>query len=61
MSYGFNWAPPCVIVDLAGPRRVIELCGRYGLKVPPVVEQAARNGVKLYTGGVSDYGRTFVG
>ncbi|MBF6568348.1 MAG: 3-hydroxyacyl-CoA dehydrogenase family protein [Candidatus Binataceae bacterium] len=61
MSYGFNWTPPCVIVDLLGARETIAMFGRYHLPVPPVVEQAAQNGVKLFTGGVLEYGRTFVG
>jgi 3-hydroxyacyl-CoA dehydrogenase len=61
MSFGFNWAPPCVIVDLIGPRETIAMLGHYRLPVPPVVEQAALKGVKLFTGGVLEYGRTFVG
>ncbi len=61
MSYGFNWAPPTVIIDLLGARKSIEMFERYKLLVPPVVQQAASNGGKLYTGGILDYGRTFVG
>ena len=61
MSYGFNWAPPTVIVDLIGAKNIIELFGRYNLTVPPVVEKAASNGGKLYQGGMLDYGRTLVG
>ena len=61
MSYGFNWAPPTVIVDLIGAKNIIEMFGRYNLMVPPVVEKAARNGGKLYQGGMLDYGRTLVG
>jgi hypothetical protein len=29
--------------------------------VPAVLEQAAKNNVKMFPGGVLDYGRTFVG
>jgi 3-hydroxyacyl-CoA dehydrogenase len=61
MSFGFNWAPPTVIVDLLGPGRSIDILQRCKLKVPPIVEQAASRGGKLYTGGVLDYGRTFIG
>jgi 3-hydroxyacyl-CoA dehydrogenase len=61
MSYGFNWAPPTVIVDLIGAKNIIEMFGRYNLVVPPVVEKAASNGGKLYRGGMLDYGRTLVG
>ena len=61
MSFGFNWAPPTVIVDLLGARNAIEMFDRYKLKVPPAVAHAASNGGKLYQGGVLEYGRTFVG
>lgn len=61
MSFGFNWAPPCAIVDLLGARRTIELFKRHGLLVPPVVEKAAANDGKLFHGGALQYGRTFVG
>jgi hypothetical protein len=61
MSFGFNWAPPTVIVDLLGAKPAIELLQRYKLKVPPIVQQAAAGGVRLYAGSVLDYGRTFVG
>jgi hypothetical protein len=61
MSYGFNWAPPSVLVDLIGARATVELLKRYELKVPPIVASAAAEDKKLYAGGVSDFGRTFVG
>jgi 3-hydroxyacyl-CoA dehydrogenase len=61
MSFGFNWAPPTVIVDLIGAKNIIEMFGRYQLVVPPVVEKIARDGGKLYRGGMLDYGRTLVG
>lgn len=61
MSYGFNWAPPTAIVDLIGARETISLLERLNLAVPPVLEQAARQSAKMFTGGVLDYGRAFVG
>jgi 3-hydroxyacyl-CoA dehydrogenase len=61
MSYGFNWAPPSVFVDLLGARRIIAMLDKVRLPVPPVVEQAASNGAKMFSGGVLDYGRTLVG
>lgn len=61
MSYGFNWSPPSVIVDLMGAHATTELLQRYELKVPPIVERAAAEGKKLYSGSVLDFGRTFVG
>jgi hypothetical protein len=39
----------------------VELLKRYELKVPPIVASAAAEDKKLYAGGVSDFGRTFVG
>ena len=41
MGFGFNWAPPGVLVDAIGARRTIDLLDAAGLPVPPVVEQAA--------------------
>jgi 3-hydroxyacyl-CoA dehydrogenase len=61
MSYGFNWTPPCVLADLIGVRRVVSMLEKYGLAVPPVVERASRDGVRLFNGGVLEYGRTFIG
>jgi 3-hydroxyacyl-CoA dehydrogenase len=61
MSYGFNWAPPSVLVDLLGAASTVELLKRYELKVPPIVERAAAEGKKLYAGSVLEVGRTFVG
>lgn len=61
MSFGFNWAPPSVLVDLLGAASTVELLERYELKVPPIVERAAAENKKLYAGSVLEVGRTFVG
>ena len=61
MSNGFNWAPPTAIVDLLGARETIAMLTGLGLAVPPVVEQAAASGAKMFSGGVLEYGRAFVG
>jgi 3-hydroxyacyl-CoA dehydrogenase len=61
MSYGFNWAPPSVLVDLLGADATVKLLQRYELKVPPIVASAAAEGKKLYAGSVLDFGRAFVG
>jgi 3-hydroxyacyl-CoA dehydrogenase len=58
MSYGFNWAPPGVMVDLLGAADTVELLKRYALKVPPILERAEK---KLYAGSILDFGRTFFG
>jgi 3-hydroxyacyl-CoA dehydrogenase len=60
MTFGFNWAPPTVLVDLFGARAVVDMLRRYGLAVPSVVEEAVARGGRLFAGGMSDYGRTFV-
>lgn len=61
MSNGFNWAPPCAIVDLIGARETITLLNHLKLAVPPVLEHAARDGAKMFSGGLLEYGRAFVG
>jgi 3-hydroxyacyl-CoA dehydrogenase len=61
MSYGFNWTPPCAIVDLIGARETVTMLQHYGLALPAAIEQSARSGVRLFAGGVLEYGRTFAG
>jgi 3-hydroxyacyl-CoA dehydrogenase len=61
MSYGFNWAPPTAIVDLLGAKNTVAMLQKLKLKVPATVEQAASRGAKMFSGGVLEYGRTFVG
>jgi 3-hydroxyacyl-CoA dehydrogenase len=48
MGFGFNWAPPSVLVDAIGAARTIALLEREGLLVPPVVAEAAVAGKRLY-------------
>src|SRR5579885_635492 len=61
MSYGFNWAPPTAIVDLIGPAETVRMLTELRLAVPACLEQAARNGARMFQGGILDYGRTLVG
>ncbi|MGH7781146.1 MAG: 3-hydroxyacyl-CoA dehydrogenase family protein [Candidatus Binataceae bacterium] len=61
MSNGFNWAPPTAIVDLIGAREMIKMLDDLKLAVPPVLEHAARDGAKMFKGGLLEYGRAFVG
>jgi 3-hydroxyacyl-CoA dehydrogenase len=61
MSFGFNWAPPCAIVDLIGARETAAIMAGHGLAVPESVAQSERENTKLFLGGVLEYGRTFVG
>jgi len=44
MAAGFNWAPPSVLVDLMGARAAVDLIAGADLKVPAVLEAAARSG-----------------
>jgi hypothetical protein len=48
MGFGFNWAPPSVLVDAIGAARTIDLLDREGLIVPPVLAEAAISGKPLY-------------
>ena len=61
MSYGFNWAPPTAIVDLIGAKNTVAMLQKLKLTVPKTVEQAASRDAKMFSGGVLEYGRTFVG
>ena len=42
MGFGFNWAPPSVLVDAIGAARTVELLEKEGLTVPAVIIDAAR-------------------
>jgi 3-hydroxyacyl-CoA dehydrogenase len=47
MGFGFNWAPPSVLVDAIGAPRTIQLLEAEQLPVPPVIAQAAQAGALL--------------
>jgi 3-hydroxyacyl-CoA dehydrogenase len=47
MGFGFNWAPPSVLVDAIGAPRTIELLDKEQLPVPAVVAHAAKAGTPL--------------
>jgi 3-hydroxyacyl-CoA dehydrogenase len=59
MGFGFNWAPPSVLVDAIGAPRTIELLEREQLPVPKVVADAASRGTPLFEERI-DSGRFFV-
>jgi 3-hydroxyacyl-CoA dehydrogenase len=48
MGFGFNWAPPSVLVDAIGAARTISLLEHEKLPVPPVVSEAAASGLALF-------------
>jgi 3-hydroxyacyl-CoA dehydrogenase len=60
MGFGFNWAPPGVLVDLIGARRTVELLEAARLPVPRAVIAAADGNQKLFTAPHVDIGRFFV-
>jgi len=61
MGYGFNWAPPSVLVDLVGAKRTATLCEKLRLPVPAVVAEVAGNGRRLFADAHVDIGRFFNG
>ena len=60
MGFGFNWAPPSVLVDAIGARRTIGLLEQAKLAVPRVVVDAAEKSVHLFDEPSVDSGRFFV-
>jgi len=60
MGFGFNWAPPSMLVDAIGAPRTIKLLQQANLPVPPVVAAAASQGVKLFDEPRLDSNRFFV-
>ncbi len=60
MGFGFNWAPPSVLVDAIGAPRTIQLLEQATLPVPPVVAAAASSGKKLFDEPSVDSNKFFV-
>jgi 3-hydroxyacyl-CoA dehydrogenase len=60
MGFGFNWAPPSVLVDAIGAPRTIELLEHERFPVPPVVAHAASADKPLFDEPSVDSGRFFV-
>jgi 3-hydroxyacyl-CoA dehydrogenase len=59
MGFGFNWAPPSVLVDVIGAREVIGLIEAAKLPVPPVLVDAAEKHRPLWNEPTVDAGRFF--
>ncbi len=59
MGFGFNWAPPSVLVDAIGARRTIALLGQAKLPIPRVVIEAAEKSFHLFDEPAVDRGRFF--
>jgi len=60
MGFGFNWAPPSMLVDAIGAPRVIELLAQELLPVPDVVVDAAAFDRPLFELPQVDSGKFFV-
>jgi 3-hydroxyacyl-CoA dehydrogenase len=62
MGFGFNWAPPSVLVDVLGVREVVSMIERAKLPVPRLLADAARSGgaARFYTNPHGNTGRFFV-
>jgi 3-hydroxyacyl-CoA dehydrogenase len=59
MGFGFNWAPPSVLVDAIGARRTITLLEQAKLAVPRVLVEAAEKNTHLFNEPEVDRGRFF--
>ena len=60
MGFGFNWAPPTVLVDVIGVRETIKGIERCGLQVPATLA-AARPGERLFREPHVNVGKFFAG
>ena len=60
MGFGFQWAPPSILVDAIGPARTIVLLERARLPVPPAIISAAVHQRALFNEPHVDNGRFFV-
>lgn len=60
MGFGFNWAPPSVLVDSIGPARTVALLEQAKLPVPAVVREAASHQRALFNEPSVDSSRFFV-
>jgi 3-hydroxyacyl-CoA dehydrogenase len=61
MGFGFNWAPPSVLVDWMGVKPTIRALENAGLRVPEVLSRHAGSTARLFQEPHVDAGRFFVG
>ncbi|MBT8470192.1 MAG: 3-hydroxyacyl-CoA dehydrogenase family protein [Deltaproteobacteria bacterium] len=59
MGYGFNWAPPSVLVDLMGIKDTIAMLERAKLPVPPLLANA-KEGTTFFNDPLVNRGKFFV-
>jgi 3-hydroxyacyl-CoA dehydrogenase len=60
MGFGFNWAPPTVLVDLIGPTTIIGLLEKHKLPVPKVLAKHKPN-ERMFAEPNVNIGRFFAG
>jgi 3-hydroxyacyl-CoA dehydrogenase len=62
MGFGFNWAPPSVLVDVIGARETVAMIEQARLPVPRNLADAAARGTprRFYTNPHGNIGRFFV-
>jgi 3-hydroxyacyl-CoA dehydrogenase len=62
MGFGFNWAPPSVLVDTIGLEETVTMIDEAGLPVPRLLAEALSKGAAtaLYTNPHGNIGRFFV-
>jgi 3-hydroxyacyl-CoA dehydrogenase len=58
MGFGFNWAPPTVLVDVIGLKETVKALEHHGLPVPKVLQQA-KPGERLFQEPHVNVGRFF--
>ena len=59
MGFGFNWAPPSVLVDTIGLKPSIKMIENAGLAVPPALANA-QEGTKFFDDPQVNVGKFFV-
>jgi hypothetical protein len=59
MGYGFNWAPPSVLVDTIGLKPTIQMIDKAGLPVPPALANA-QEGTTFFDDPQVNVGKFFV-
>jgi 3-hydroxyacyl-CoA dehydrogenase len=61
MAFGFNWAPPSVLVDTMGAKETVAMIREAKLPVPEILAAAASNGAsKRFSKNLNGSGRYFV-
>jgi hypothetical protein len=62
MGYGFNWAPPSVLVDTIGVGPSVAMIEKAGLAVPKLLRDAANSGKneRFFSHPNANLGRFFV-